>query len=79
MSEEEKPKLAVDILHVRKYTVGPIAGPQTTLHDILFRHAELPPLLVTIPADEDTPEKRAEVIRAKIEERRAFKAERIEV
>lgn len=69
----------MDILNVRKYTVGPLEGPQTTLHDILFRHADLPPLLITIPAEEDTPKHRAEVIRKKIEETRAFKAERIEV
>ena len=77
---EEKPEpVEVTILHVREYTVGPVGGPQTTLHDILFQAPGMVPLLVTLKAEEDTPEGRAAAIRAKIEEEKARKPEKLTV
>jgi len=76
----EKPEpIEVTILHVREYTVGPLEGSQTTLHDILFQAPGMVPLLITLPAEEDTPEGRAVAIRAKIEAERARKPERLTV
>jgi len=71
--------IEVTILSVREYTVGALEGAKTKLHDILFQAPGLVPLLITIPAEEDTPENRAARIRAKIEEEKARKPEKLMV
>ena len=77
---EEKPEpIEVTILNVREYTVGPALGEKITLHDILFQAPGMVPLLVTLKAEEDTPEGRAAAIRAKIEAERARKPEKLTV
>lgn len=78
MAEKPEP-IEVSILHVREYTVGPTPEMQTTLHDILFQAPGMVPLLITLPAEEDTPEARAAAIRAKIEAERARKLEKLTV
>ena len=76
----EKPeKLEVTITYVRPYTVGPLGGPQTKLHDILFQAPGMVPLLITLKAEEDTPENRAAAIREKIDEEKAREPETIKV
>ena len=77
---EEKPEpIEVTILNVREYTVGPALGEKTTLHDILFQAPGMVPMLVTLKAEEDTPEGRAAKIRARIEEEKAKKPEKLTV
>ena len=77
--EEEQPKIEVDILNVRKYTVGPPLGEKIELVDILFMPAGMTPMVVTLRAEEDTPEMRAVKIRARIEEEKAKKPEKLTV
>ena len=77
---EEKPEpIEVTILNVREYTVGPALGEKITLHDILFQAPGMVPLLVTLRAEEDTAEGRAAKIRARIEEEKAKKPEKLTV
>ena len=78
MAEKPEP-IEVSILNVRDYTVGPALGEKITLHDILFQAPGMVPLLITLPAEEDTPEGRAAAIRAKIEEEKARKPEKLTV
>ena len=56
-----------------------MAGPKTKLHDILFSAPGMAALLITLKAEEDTPEGRAAAIRKKIEEEKKRKPEFIEV
>ena len=77
MAEKPEP-IEVTILHVRPYTVGPPDAP-IEFHDILFQAPGMVPLLITLKAEEDTPEGRAAAIRAKIKERKAYKPERMTV
>ena len=65
---KDKESIKVSILRVREYTVGPTGGPQLTLHDILFQAPGMTPTLVTLKAEDDTPEARAKAIRKKIED-----------
>ena len=78
MAEEPEP-IEVDILNVRKYTVGPPLGEKIELVDILFMPAGMTPMVVTLRAEEDTPEMRAAKIRARIEEEKAKKPEKLTV
>ena len=78
MAEKPEP-IEVSILNVREYTVGPPLGEKTTLHDILFQAPGMVPLLVTLKAEEDTPEGRAAAIRSKIEAEKARKPEKLTV
>ena len=78
MAEKPEP-IEVNILNVRKYAVGPALGERVMLHDILFQAPGMVPLLVTLRAEEDTPEGRAAAIRAKIEAERARKPEKLTV
>ncbi|MBW2559549.1 MAG: hypothetical protein JRE40_01715 [Deltaproteobacteria bacterium] len=79
MPEEKPEKMKVTILRVREYEVGPSPEAMTKMHDILFQAPDMVPLLITLPAEEDTPEGRAAAIRKKIEEQKARKPEVIEV
>lgn len=76
---EKKAKIEVSILNVRPYTVGVAPGPVTELHDILFQAPGMVPLLITLKAEEDTPEGRAKEIRKKIDEEKERKPETIRV
>lgn len=79
MAEPKREPIEVTILSVREYTVGPLEGAQTTLHDILFQAPGMVPLLITLTKEEDTPENRAAAIRKKIEEEKARKPEKLMV
>lgn len=78
MAEKPEP-IEVTILRVREYEVGPIIGEKTKLHDILFSAPGMVPLLITLRAEEDTPEARAAAIRKKIEAEKARKPEKLTV
>ena len=54
--------------------MGPPKAP-IEFHDILFHAPGMVSLLITLKAEEDTPEGRAAAIRAKIEEEKARKPE----
>ena len=77
MAEKPEP-VEVTILHVREYTVGPPEAP-IEFHDILFQAPGMVPLLISLKAEEDTPEARAAAMRKKIEETKAYKPERVTV
>ena len=78
MAEKPEP-VEVTILNVRDYFVGPPLGERVRLHDILFQAPGMVPMLVTLKAEEDTPEGRAAAIRVKIEAEKRRKPEKLTV
>lgn len=76
-----KPKepVEVEILDVRDTTTYPTPGKAFVTHIVTYRYADQPLRSVFIPAEEDTPENRAKLIREDIEKVRAQKKERMTV
>lgn len=61
-------ELEVQILRERVITTMPGVDQEVRTVAVTFRYGRLPPLTVWIPEEEDTPENRARLIRAKISE-----------
>ena len=78
MADKPEP-IEVDILFVRKYKVGPPLGEQMELVDVQFMAPGMVPMIITLRAEEDTPEARAAAIRAKIEKEKVKKPEKLTV
>lgn len=74
-----KERLEVEILDVRPITTYPTPGEAFVTHIITYRYGDMPPRTVFIPAKEDTPQNRAKIIRADIEEAQKFKPEKLTV
>ena len=78
MAKPREP-VEVEILDVRDVTTYPTPGEPVVTHIVTYRYADQPPRSVFIPAEEDTPEKRAKIIREDIEKMRARKPEKLTV
>ena len=77
--EEERPKLEVLILHEQEIVTYPKIGEKAHTTVLTYRYGELAPRTLFIPKEEDTPEKRAALIRQDIDKALAFKPKIIKV
>ncbi len=76
---KDRERVEVEILDVRETKTFPKPGEAFITHIVTYRYADQPARSVFIPADEDTPENRAKIIRADLEKARAQKPERMTV
>ena len=78
MAKAKEP-VEVEITDVRDTVTYPTPGKALVTHIVTYRHGDMPPRSVFIPAEEDTPENRAKIIREDIEKAKAFKPEKLTV
>lgn len=78
MAKRKEP-VEVVITDVRDTTTYPTPGKPFVTHIVTYRYGDMPPRSVFIPAEEDTPENRAKIIREDIEKAEAHKPERMTV
>ena len=78
MAKRKEP-VEVEITDVRDTITYPTPDKPFVTHIVTYRYADQPPRSVFIPAEEDTPENRAKIIREDIEKAEAFKPERMTV
>ena len=79
MAEKEKPKLEVTILDEREIVTYPKIGEEARTTVLTYRFGDIPPRTLFIPKEEDTPTKRAALIRQDIDKALAFKPKKIKV
>jgi len=63
----EPEKLEVEVVEERVISLPALEGPAREEVWITYRYGRLPPRLVRIPKDEDTPENRARIIRSDLQ------------